>query len=159
LRIDHIGSTSIEGLAAKDIIDIQVTVASLDPAVEVAFKGIGYTRLESISQDHIPPGSSGTAVEWVKWLFRPPGDQRLANIHIRLQGNANQRYALLFRDYLRAHPVAAQAYVQVKEALVKYHGDDAEAYYTVKDPVCDIIIIEAEEWAAWVGWAPGQADC
>ncbi len=159
LCIDHIGSTSVPGLAAKDIIDIQVTVASLDPAVEQAFNRVGYTRLENITQDHLPPGSAGLADDWVKWLFRPPGDQRLANVHVRLQGRPNQRYALLFRDYLRAHPEAAQAYVQVKEALVKYHADDADAYYAVKDPVCDLIIGGAEEWVLRVGWAAELSDC
>ena len=159
LRIDHIGSTSVSGLAAKDIIDIQVTVASLDPAIEQAFNRAGYTRLEPITQDHLPPGSTGPADDWVKWLFRPPGDQRLANVHVRLQGHANQRYPLLFRDYLRAHPAAAQAYAQVKEALFKYHADDSDAYYAVKDPVCDIIAGGAEEWALRVRWTVGPADC
>jgi GrpB-like predicted nucleotidyltransferase (UPF0157 family) len=50
LRIDHIGSPSVPGLAAKDIIDIQVTVQGLDPAVEHAFSRIGYTRTMTI--DH-----------------------------------------------------------------------------------------------------------
>jgi GrpB-like predicted nucleotidyltransferase (UPF0157 family) len=45
LRIDHIGSTSIPGLAAKDRIDVQVTVTSLEPVVEHALNQIGYTRL------------------------------------------------------------------------------------------------------------------
>jgi GrpB-like predicted nucleotidyltransferase (UPF0157 family) len=159
LRIDHIGSTSVPGLAAKDIIDIQVTVASLDPAIEQAFNRIGYSRREDITQDHLPPGSPGLVGDWTKWLFKPPAGQRLTNVHVRLSGRPNQRYALLFRDYLRAHPAAAQAYVQVKEALVKYHADDADAYYDVKDPVCDLIIGGAEEWVLREGWTAGPSDC
>lgn len=159
LRIDHIGSTSVPGLAAKDIIDVQVTVESLDLAVERAFNQVGYSRLLGFTQDHLPPGSPGPDTEWVKWLFKPPVDRRPANVHVRLLGRPNQRYALLFRDYLRAHPPAAQAYAQVKEALVKYHANDADAYYAVKDPVCDIIIGGAEEWVLMVGWAPGPSDC
>ena len=89
LRIDHIGSTSMPGLAAKDIIDIQVTVASLNPAVEQAFNRAGYTRLETITQDHLHPGSTGSADDWVKWLFRPPPSLRLANVHVRLSGRPN----------------------------------------------------------------------
>lgn len=159
LRIDHIGSTSVPGLAAKDIIDIQVTVVSLDPAVEHAFTGAGYQRLIGFTQDHLPPGSASPAGEWGKWLFRPPASMRPANVHVRLSGRPNQRYALLFRDYLRAHPDTAKAYAQVKEALVQYHANDADAYYAVKDPVCDIIIGGAEEWVLRVGWAPGLSDC
>ena len=59
LRIDHIGSTSVPGLAAKDIIDIQVTVAQLEVPVELALNRAGYMRLKHIEQDHIPPGSIG----------------------------------------------------------------------------------------------------
>jgi GrpB-like predicted nucleotidyltransferase (UPF0157 family) len=159
LRIDHIGSTAVPGLAAKDIIDVQVTVARFERSVEQALKRAGFTHLENITQDHLPPGSAGGAAEWLKWLYRPPAGQRPANIHIRQAGKANQRYALLFRDYLRANPAAAQAYAQVKEALVKYHPNDMDAYYDVKDPVCDIIISGAEVWAGSIQWTAGPSDC
>jgi GrpB-like predicted nucleotidyltransferase (UPF0157 family) len=159
LRIDHIGSTSVPGLAAKDIIDVQVTVEYLDLNVERAFNGAGFTRRLGFTQDHLPPGCTGPDSEWIKWLFKSPIDRQLANIHVRLAGRPNQRYALLFRDYLRAHPPVAQAYAQVKDALAKSNANDVEAYYAVKDPVCDIIIGGAEEWAARVGWAPGVTDC
>jgi GrpB-like predicted nucleotidyltransferase (UPF0157 family) len=159
LRIDHIGSTSVPGLAAKDIIDVQITVARLEPAVERALTAAGYQRRIGFTQDHIPPGGTISDADWVKWLFKPPAAQRLANIHVRLAGRPNQRYALLFRDYLRAHPAAAQAYAQVKDALANNHANDVDAYYAVKDPVCDIIIAGAEEWALRVGWAPEVTDC
>ncbi len=145
LQIDHIGSTSVPGLAAKDIIDIQVTVESLAPEVELALNRIGYGRLRHLT-DHIPVGSSTSASEWEKWVFKPPAGQRLINLHVRIAGRANQRYALLFRDYLRTHPTSAQNYGLIKMALAQYHADDKEAYYVIKDPVCDMIIAAAEEW-------------
>lgn len=81
-------------------------------------------------------------------------------MHVRLPGRANQRYAILFRDYLRAFPAIARAYGQVKEAIVKYHPEqDMEAYYDIKDPVCDIIIGGAEEWALSTNWQAGPSDC
>jgi len=159
LRIDHIGSTSVPGLAAKDIIDIQVTTASLGPAIEQALNRVGYKRIEGITQDHIPPEAAISTDDWRKWLFKPAAAQRPVNVHVRRSGRANQRYAVLFRDYLRAHPATAQAYAQVKEALAKYHPDDLDAYYDVKDPVCDIIIGGAEVWAAAVQWEAGPTDC
>jgi GrpB-like predicted nucleotidyltransferase (UPF0157 family) len=58
LRIDHIGSTSVPGLAAKDVIDIQVTVARLDAPVEDALNRERYRRLEHINRDHKPSGST-----------------------------------------------------------------------------------------------------
>ncbi len=159
LRIDHIGSTSVPGLAAKDLIDIQITVQSLDPAVERELNRAGYQRAGEFSQDHIPPGDLGKAADWTKWYFDPPPNQRPTHVHVRVAGRANQRYALLFRDYLRANPASAQAYAQVKRALAKLHPNDAEAYYDVKDPVCDIIMGGAEAWAAANHWQPGPSDC
>ena len=159
LRIDHIGSTSVPGLAAKDCIDIQITVQSLAPTVEEALRRAGYKRKEHITQDHIPPGNVTDVAEWTKWIFSSAAPERAMNVHVRLQGRANQRYPLLFRDYLRAHPAAAEAYAQVKQGLVAHRFDSADAYYDVKDPVCDIIIEGAEGWAAATGWQLGPSDC
>jgi GrpB-like predicted nucleotidyltransferase (UPF0157 family) len=71
LRIDHIGSTSISGLVAKDRIDIKVTVESLDPALEGALSHIGYQRMEHLT-DHPPIGIEAHAGDWIKWVFKPP---------------------------------------------------------------------------------------
>lgn len=160
LRIDHIGSTSVPGLAAKDVIDIQITAPALTPTVITALAQAGYQRIERITQDHLPPGKAEAPEQYQKWFFRPAATQRPTNLHVRLPGRANQRYALLFRDYLRAHSPIAAAYAQVKQALVKYHPeDDMDAYYDVKDPVCDIIIGGAEGWAAATQWVLGPTDC
>jgi GrpB-like predicted nucleotidyltransferase (UPF0157 family) len=158
LRIDHIGSTSVSGLAAKDLIDIQITVHSLDPAVEHALNRAGYERIATITQDHVPPGHAGDTSDWAKWIFKPPATQRPTNVHVRIAGRANQRYALLFRDYLRAHPGSAQAYAQVKIELAQYHAQDVDAYYAVKDPVCDLIMDGAELWAAATHWQSSPSD-
>ena len=159
LRIDHIGSTAVVGLAAKDRIDIQITVQSLVPVVEEALLQAGYERIGHITRDHLPPGSVTDIAEWTKWFFNPSDPNVAANVHVRIQGRANQRYPLLFRDYLRAHPAIAEAYAQVKQELVAHQLDNSEAYYAVKDPVCDIIIGGAEAWAGTTGWQLGPSDC
>lgn len=159
-RIDHIGSTAVPALAAKDIIDIQVTVAALATPVEQALNRAGYERVQRITGDHLPPGMEGQREQFVKWVFKPPMSDRPVNLHVRLEGRANQRYPILFRDYLRAHPLIAQAYAQTKMALAQHHPEDnLAAYYDIKDPVCDIIIGGAELWAASVGWQAGPSDC
>jgi GrpB-like predicted nucleotidyltransferase (UPF0157 family) len=158
LRIDHIGSTSVPGLAAKDIIDIQVTASDLSADIEARLHEAGYERLEHITQDHLPPRGGVEPGAWAKWFFTQRGDTRRVNLHVRLRGRANQRYALLFRDYLRVHATAASAYTQVKLALARYHADDIDAYYEIKDPVCDIIMAGAESWAAATQWGPGPSD-
>jgi GrpB-like predicted nucleotidyltransferase (UPF0157 family) len=159
IRIDHIGSTSVPGLAAKDVIDIQITVASLDQAVvSTALAPLGYTPWHEIAEDHVPPGADETPSEWQKLYFSPPPEQRDTHIHVRVTGRANQRYALLFRDYLRAAPHAAGAYAQVKLALSRLHPDDPDAYYDIKDPACDLIIDAAERWAATTSYTLGPSD-
>jgi GrpB-like predicted nucleotidyltransferase (UPF0157 family) len=159
LRIDHIGSTAVPGLAAKDRIDVQVTVRTLDTgAISTRLATLGYEHREAIIGDHVPPGADDDPEQWRKLYFRPPPGQRGTNLHVRQAGRANQRYALLFRDYLRADAGAAQAYRQVKEALARLHPDDIGAYLAVKDPVCDIIIRAAERWAAEAGYQQGPSD-
>ena len=59
LRIDHIGSTSVPGLPAKDVIDIQITVSALDEGVVAAMEELGYTRPETAYRDHAIPGFQG----------------------------------------------------------------------------------------------------
>jgi GrpB-like predicted nucleotidyltransferase (UPF0157 family) len=157
LRIDHIGSTSVPGLAAKDIIDVQISVARLDRELLVAMQALGYARLEGFAHDHRPALAGGQESAWRKWLFNPPPDRRPANLHMRLLGRANQRYPLLFRDYLRAHPASAAAYAELKRRLAR-HLSDPHMYPEVKDPAVDLIYLAAEDWARATDWQPGPSD-
>jgi len=156
VRLDHIGSTSVPGLAAKDIIDVQLAVASLAPdlPLSAALATAGYTPVQGIVSDHRPPGATGPDADWEKRFYQPPPGQRPTNLHVRVGGRQNWRYALLFRDYLRAHPQAAAAYADLKRRLAAYHGADRDAYTKIKDPACDIVIAAAEEWAAVTRWNP-----
>ncbi len=160
LRIDHIGSTSVPGLAAKDIIDVQVTVEDFSsmPQLVDALSPLGYTQIPEILSDHLPPLYQGPDSDWEKRYFRPPAHQRRTNLHIRALGRPNQRYPILFRDYLRAHPVASGAYAQIKLNLSQHEPDNIDFYYDIKDPVCDIIIDAAEDWAQITGWHMGPSD-
>ena len=152
LRVDHIGSTSVPGLAAKDIIDLQVTVADLVPELQTAFEAAGFARQEH-NADHVPPGADGSDPrQWEKQMYRLADAPRRLNLHVRRAGSPNGRYALLFRDYLRAHPLAAAAYGRVKVALLQHGPEDWDLYYDVKDPVCDVIMAGAEDWATATGW-------
>ncbi|MDX6546529.1 MAG: hypothetical protein QOG33_79, partial [Gaiellales bacterium] len=65
----------------------------------------------------------------------------------------NWRYALLFRDHLRAHPSTAAAYAELKRRLAALDIDRG-TYSDVKDPACDLIIGAAEQWSEAVGWQP-----
>ena len=102
----------------------------------------------------MPLGEDDDPGLWAKFFFNQPSGQRRANIHVRVAGNPNQRYPLLFRDYLRAHPNSARTVELIKRQLARYHADDLEAYYDIKDPVYDLIWDAAQEWARTTGWQP-----
>jgi GrpB-like predicted nucleotidyltransferase (UPF0157 family) len=156
LRIDHIGSTSVPGLCSKDVVDIQVTVADLkDVHMLESFAAAGFILRDNPVFDHVPPGYPEVPGEWEKRYLREPPGERASHIHVRVAGKANQRYALLFRDYLRAHPPAAAAYGLVKERMAR--AMERSDYVDAKDPVCDLIIQSAEVWARG-GWNPGPSD-
>ena len=158
-RIDHIGSTAVPGLAAKDRIDIQVGVKSLGelPAVTEALVGRGFRSWPSIGGDHVPPRGPADAREWAKGFFQTAlGAVPAANIHVREVGRANWRYALLCRDFLRADREAAEAYARLKTELARHVGD-IDVYSDIKDPAVDLIMVAAELWATSSGWAPDRA--
>lgn len=152
--IDHIGSTAVPGLAAKDVIDIQISVAGLAEADRLApaFERAGY-RAAPYRQDHRPPGDPSDPGRWEKRLWQSLPGARRVNVHVRVAGWPNQRYALLFRDYLRARPGAAAAYARLKRELAERFGDDLGAYTDVKDAACDLVVVAAEDWAATGGAA------
>jgi GrpB-like predicted nucleotidyltransferase (UPF0157 family) len=153
-RVDHIGSTSVPGLGAKDVIDVQVTVAALTPEVRRRLVAAGFTDRPDITRDHVPLGEDEDPALWAKLYFNGPGGGRRTHIHVRVEGNPNQRYALLFRDYLRAHPNSARTIELIKRRLAHYHGDNAEVYYDIKDPVYYLIWDAAQMWAQRTGWVP-----
>ncbi|SMB91240.1 GrpB family protein [Deinococcus hopiensis] len=157
LSIHHIGSTSVPGLAAKDVLDVQVTVRRLEDAdlwlPELAALGL-QTRSE-VQADDARPSLNWPESELAK---RYASEPRRTHVHLRELGRANQRYALLMRDYLRANAGAAAAYGGVKVQLAHLHGGDVDAYYAVKNPVMDLIVAAAEDWADRVGWALPPSD-
>lgn len=158
LAIHHIGSTSVPGLAAKDNLDLQITVANLEGAQERLASALGPLGFVArpYHEDHCPPGMTLTPDQLEKRYFKhlePP-----VNLHVRAEGRFNQRYALLFRDYLRAVPMAANAYGEIKRQLARYFPENVDAYYDIKDPVCDALIAGALEWAATHDWTPAPSD-
>jgi GrpB-like predicted nucleotidyltransferase (UPF0157 family) len=157
LRIDHIGSTSVPGLAAKDVIDVQITVLSLeDPRLRPALEGLGL-HVKPNLHDHAPPGMTLQPSDLEK-LFASRVEGRRTNVHLRVAGRFNQRYALLCRDYLRTHDGTRDAYAEVKRQLARYFPENVDAYYDIKDPAFDLFMTGAWEWAEFVHWQPDASD-
>lgn len=147
LRVEHIGSTAIPGMPAKPVLDLQVSVADLDAPLDGPLEALGLTRRRP-TRDHVPAGLADDPARWVKRMWGGPG----VNLHVRLAGSPNERLALLFRDWFRAHPAAVPAYGAFKTVLAGALAD-VDDYSDVKDPVVDLVIVVAEEWAAATGWS------
>jgi len=144
--IDHVGSTSIPGMPAKDCIDVQVRVRSLDPG---ALSSIGFRlRPEPWNVEELSSG-----VRCPKLVFAPPPGERASNVHLRLFGGPNTRYALLFRDYLRNDSAAREAWGAFKRRLAASVPDLA-GYGQIKAPATDVLMRAAERWAADTAWNP-----
>ena len=149
LRIDHIGSTSIPGLAAKPIIDIQISVADFEPldAYRLPLEGLGYVfRADN--------------TERTKRYFRETSGQRRVHIHVRRAGSFSEQFALLFRDYLRTHPEVAVEYAQLKRALAQQYSrvEERHLYTEAKSPFIWQVMAQADAWAQDIGWVPGLSD-
>ena len=160
LKVDHIGSTAVPGLCAKDVIDVQVTVGSLDDIVARKLLQAGFTtHTDMWRQDHLPPGFQANHQDWTKLFFMQQPGARRSNIHIRQVGKPNQRYPLLVRDFLREDVRTAEAYGRLKQRLAEALADP-KAYPDVKDPAADLIYLAAERWAAHGNWqqAPGSRE-
>ena len=140
VRIDHIGSTAVPGMDGRDIIDMQVTVASLEVADELAddLLKAGYPRVGSITADHSFDGSN-TLLPKRFHASADPG--RPTHVHLRVDGEPNQRFALLFVDWLNANPAVRVEYRDVKltEGVMRWFADAH---------------LRAWEWADSVGWSP-----
>lgn len=145
-RIDHIGSTSVPGLDAKPVIDIQISVTSLEP---MDYKA-GLEELGYIYRADNP--------DLTKRYFRESGSMRRTHIHVREAGSWPEQFALLFRDYLRAHPDACKRYADLKYQLMEQHQYERERYVEEKEPVIWEITRMAHLWSQQSGWKPGETD-
>lgn len=120
VEVDHIGSTSVPGLAAKPIIDVQLVVADLEIAVE---------RLVA----------AGYALR-----VREPGHRVVqapdANVHLYLPGDPEPAKVRRFRDRLRSDPAARKRYEEVKRGLAGREWPDMNHYAAAKGPVIEEIL-------------------
>jgi GrpB-like predicted nucleotidyltransferase (UPF0157 family) len=146
-RIDHIGSTAVPGLAAKPIIDIQISVADLErlAAFRQPLERLGYVyRADN--------------PERTKRYFREPPGRARTHVHVRRAGSFSEQWALLFRDYLRFHPEVAAEYAEEKRHLAIRFRDDRHGYTNAKGPFLWELIRRADAWAQAQGWTPGPSD-
>ena len=147
LRVDHVGSTSVPGLDAKPIVDLQVSVAALLP--EEPYRD----PLTANGFRFRPDNPDRT-----KRFFLGPVDEPTAHLHVRERGSFDERLNLLLRDYLRTHAEPAREYARMKWELAGQYRDDREGYIRAKEPTIWAILRLAHDWAQSTGWSPGPSD-
>jgi GrpB-like predicted nucleotidyltransferase (UPF0157 family) len=133
VRLDHIGSTSVPGLAAKAVIDIQVSLDSLEPrdAYVPALATLGYRHTgDPFRPDH-------------EYFTKDLEFGRAYQIHVCRTGSDWERRHLAFRDHLRSHPQEAAAYGQLKRKLAAEHPRDIMSYVDGKRAFISAVDVEA----------------
>ena len=147
LRIDHIGSTAVPGLAAKPVVDLQISVAALEPTepYRAPLEALGY-RFRPENPDR------------AKRYFRERPATPRTHVHVRRHGSFGEQLALLFRDFLREHPAHAERYASHKRELAGRFRNDRSAYVEAKGPSIWKIVMLADAWAQESGWEPGPSD-
>jgi GrpB-like predicted nucleotidyltransferase (UPF0157 family) len=119
LRLEHHGSTAVPGLAAKPVIDIQMSVRQLHPMEPYAapLRGLGYVHVAH-DDDRFAP-----------FFHRPAEWPHTHHVHVVTYGGDEERRTLAFRDYLRDHADGAHAYEALKRRLaVQCSSSDADAH-------------------------------
>ncbi|SES39735.1 dephospho-CoA kinase [Pedococcus cremeus] len=150
---DHVGSTAIPGLVAKDVIDLQVGVADLraadDPALLERLSGAGFPR----PADAPRADNAKADGQWPKRFHAGADPGRQVHVHVREAGSPGWRWALLFRDWLRADDVACREYAAEKARLAAT-GMGVGDYADAKEPWFDGVHERVEAWARQTGWEP-----
>lgn len=154
VRVDHIGSTAVPGLDAKDVIDIQVTVGSLALADELARQLLdaGYPRIDRVTTDAAKPDARSTVGEfdhsddpalWRKRMHASADPGRPTHVDVRVDGWPSQQFALLFVDWLVSNSVVREEFAAVKRAADRPDG---------REPWFLDAYRRAWAWADSTGW-------
>jgi GrpB-like predicted nucleotidyltransferase (UPF0157 family) len=138
VSIEHVGSTAIPGLAAKPVIDIQVSVLSLQPMIQYL------DALAPLDYTHVPLGEFDLVYPYFE---KPSTWPHSHHLHLCKVGSVEERAHLAFRDYLRTHPDVADRYVELKRRLAaQFDGvtlGSRERYSLSKSAFVDGVLAKA----------------
>ena len=134
VRIEHTGSTAVPGLAAKPIIDIQISVQPLHPLEK------HIDRLKTLDYAHVPHADDA----FCPFFRRPAEGPHTHHIHLVEAGGDEEKRVLAFRDFLREHPNEANEYAELKRRLATlYRVSQSEDYSEAKGDYINAIIRRA----------------
>jgi dephospho-CoA kinase len=158
MTLDHVGSTAVPGLDAKDVVDLQLGVHDMAAADRIAplLAESGFPRWPGIVSDNPKPSHPDPA-DWVKRLHGSADPGRAVNVHVRIAGSAGWRFALCFRDWLRDDEAARADYLAEKRRVARRHVSDKSTagYAADKESwFTDQAFPRMEAWAKRTGWQP-----
>ena len=133
LRVEHVGSTAVEGMEAKPLIDMMAAVESLEEAGNLV------PVLERLGYEH--RGNGG--VEGRIFLAKGSRSRRTHHLSLTEPTSDHWQRSLMFRDYLRAHPEVAEEYGELKRELARKYPEDRESYMAGKDRFIEQVIESA----------------
>ncbi len=130
--IEHVGSTSVVGLPAKPIVDIDVVIPTRTDLPDAI------TRLAALGYEHEGDGGIPS-----REAFKPPANTVYHHLYVCAEDSPELRRQLAFRDYLRAHPDAAWQYGELKRELAARHVSDIDAYVEGKTAFVEAVLAKA----------------
>jgi GrpB-like predicted nucleotidyltransferase (UPF0157 family) len=139
IAIEHVGSTSIPGIAAKPVIDIGVGLRDIGESYKTIFP-MAKLRYRCMGEGGIPDRLYFKKPDDSQSLRVPGGVPRTHQIHMYETSNPEWERHLAFRDYLRAYPDARDEYEALKRRLAVEHASDIERYADAKSDFVERII-------------------
>jgi GrpB-like predicted nucleotidyltransferase (UPF0157 family) len=136
VRVDHVGSTAVPGLAAKPIIDLQLSVAAIDPLEPYR------EPLERLGYLFVPD----PAFPDFHFFALPAERPRTHHLHVCESRRAHEQRHLAVRDFLRSHPNEAANYGALKGKLAADHPEDRLAYIEGKEAFMAALEARALAW-------------
>ncbi|WP_135854584.1 GrpB family protein [Halorussus salinus] len=133
LDFEHVGSTAVEGLAAKPVIDLLAVVGSLDEAADLV------TTLEAHGYEYRPEDGVADRLFFAKG----PRTNRTHYLSLCERDSECYREAIAFRDHLRANAEVAAEYEARKRELADAHPDDRDAYTAAKTEFVERVLADA----------------
>ena len=150
LSVEHVGSTAVPGLVAKDVIDLQIGVRDLleadRPSFIDAMTAAGFPRSPGHWWD-----SGADGKEWPKRVHGNADPARVTHIHVREHGSDGWVWALRFRDWMRGDVAARESYDRFKRELSGRLTRTAD-YAAAKEPWFALAHADALSWSSRTGW-------
>jgi GrpB-like predicted nucleotidyltransferase (UPF0157 family) len=137
VRLEHVGSTAVAGLAAKPIVDLQLSVDAVESQERYVkpLERLGYLFVPApASPDH-------------HFFAKPPERPRTHHLHVCEVGSEHELRHVAVRDFLRTHEDEAAHYAGLKRQVVARHPQDRLAYIEGKDEYVAALEERAVLWA------------